>query len=100
LFPTRTFVGSQLVVLVVPFVLASFPVCAVTMLSKSLIITALAGSAAAFSPSLHMSLERRDVVQGGAAAAAVVPFLGSVKPAEAFMQKNSMAPVITVFDHQ
>eukprot|EP00961_Rhodomonas_salina_P049380 663236-Rhodomonas_salina.1 len=46
-----------------------------------------------------MSVERRGVIQGGAAAAAAVPFLGSVKPADAFMQKNSMAPVITVFDH-
>lgn len=70
-----------------------------TMLSKSVVVAALVGSAAAFTPSVHMSVERRGVIQGGAAAAAAVPFLGSVKPADAFMQKNSMAPVITVFDH-
>merc|ERR1712127_914902 len=49
---------------------------------------------------LSMSVERRDLIQTGAAAAAVTPFLSGAKPAEAFMQKNSMAPVITVFDHQ
>lgn len=72
-----------------------------TMLSKSVVLAAIAGSAAAFTPSVHMSVERRDLIKGGAAAAAVTPFLGSVKPANAFaVNQNGMAPIITVFDHQ
>ena len=45
-----------------------------------------------------MDLGRRQVVQTGAAAAAVAPFLQSM-PATA-MDKSARAPVITIFDHR
>ena len=45
-----------------------------------------------------MDLGRRQVVQTGAAAAAVTPFLQSL-PAGA-MDKSAKAPVITIFDHR
>ena len=44
-----------------------------------------------------MDLGRRQVVQTGAAAAAVAPFLQSL-PASAGMDKSARAPVITIFD--
>jgi len=66
--------------------------------------------AEAFSPAtpalsgLRMSAgaSRREVVQAGAAAAAVTPFLGSKaafaeKPR---MEADSYAPVVTIFDHR
>ena len=46
-----------------------------------------------------MDLGRRQVVQTGAAAAAVAPFLQSL-PAGATYDKSGKAPVITVFDHR
>ena len=46
-----------------------------------------------------MDLGRRQVVQTGAAAAAVAPFLQSL-PASANMDKSGKAPVITIFDHR
>jgi hypothetical protein len=46
-----------------------------------------------------MDLGRRQVVQTGAAAAAVAPFLQSM-PATAAMDKSAKAPVITIFDHR
>ena len=46
-----------------------------------------------------MDLGRRQVVQTGAAAAAVAPFLQSM-PASAGMDKSGKAPVITIFDHR
>ena len=42
---------------------------------------------------------RRQVVQTGAAAAAVAPFLQNM-PAGAAMDKSGKAPVITIFDHR
>ena len=45
-----------------------------------------------------MDLGRRQVVQTGAAAAAVAPFLQSL-PASA-IDKSARAPVITIFDHR
>ncbi|EKX47755.1 phycoerythrin alpha subunit 8 [Guillardia theta CCMP2712] len=69
------------------------------MLSRAVLATAMLGSAAAFSPSMSMDMGRREVVQTGAAAAAVAPFL-KAKPAGAYYPKDSLAPVITTFDHQ
>ena len=46
-----------------------------------------------------MDLGRRQVIQTGAAAAAVAPFLQSI-PANANMDKSGRAPVITIFDHR
>ena len=46
-----------------------------------------------------MDLGRRQVVQTGAAAAAVAPFLQNM-PASAAFDKSAKAPVITVFDHR
>ena len=42
---------------------------------------------------------RRQIIQTGAAAAAVAPFLQSL-PASAGMDKSAKAPVITIFDHR
>jgi len=52
------------------------------MLARSCLIAALAGSAAAFAPTMMMETGRRQVVQAGAAAAVAAPLLRS-KPAEA-----------------
>ena len=46
-----------------------------------------------------MDLGRRQVVQTGAAAAAVAAFLQSL-PASAGMDKSARAPVISIFDHR
>ena len=46
-----------------------------------------------------MDLGRRQVVQTGAAAAAVAPFLQGL-PAGAALDKSGRAPVITIFDHR
>ena len=46
-----------------------------------------------------MDLGRRQVVQTGAAAAAVAPFLKNM-PAAADFDKSGKAPVITIFDHR
>ena len=67
------------------------------MMSKVAILAALAGSAAAYAPTMSMGLSRRQTIQTGAAAAAVVPFLRN-SPASA--EGNAIAPVITVFDHR
>mmetsp|Transcript_96494 Transcript_96494/g.144398 ORF Transcript_96494/g.144398 Transcript_96494/m.144398 type:complete len:123 (-) Transcript_96494:69-437(-) len=71
------------------------------MLTKSCAVLAFVGSAAAFSTPTLMSLNagRREVVQAGAAGAAIAPFLGS-SPAGASMDKSAKAPVITIFDHR
>ncbi|EKX36002.1 phycoerythrin alpha subunit 19 [Guillardia theta CCMP2712] len=66
---------------------------------RSVAFAALIGSAAAFSPSMSLDVSRRQVVQTGAAAAAVAPFLQQV-PAQAAMDKSGRAPVITIFDHR
>ena len=64
------------------------------------VVVALAGSAAAFSPMMSMETGRRQVVQGGAAAAIAAPLLRA-NPAEAVgSQFKGKAPVITVFDHR
>eukprot|EP00291_Cryptomonas_curvata_P003413 CAMPEP_0172181354 /NCGR_PEP_ID=MMETSP1050-20130122/17768_1 /TAXON_ID=233186 /ORGANISM="Cryptomonas curvata, Strain CCAP979/52" /LENGTH=72 /DNA_ID=CAMNT_0012854621 /DNA_START=20 /DNA_END=234 /DNA_ORIENTATION=+ len=68
------------------------------MAAKVLAFSALVGTAAAYAPSMSMDLGRRQVVQTGAAAAAVAPFLQSL-PASA-MDKSARAPVITIFDHR
>lgn len=45
---------------------------------------------------------RREVVQAGAAAAAVTPFLGSsaAYAAKPKMEADSYAPIVTIFDHR
>ncbi|EKX50677.1 phycoerythrin alpha subunit 11 [Guillardia theta CCMP2712] len=68
------------------------------MLARSVAFAGLVASAAAFSPSMSLA-GRREVVQAGAAAAAVTPFLGSL-PAGAKMDKSARAPEITIFDHR
>eukprot|EP00286_Rhodomonas_abbreviata_P014323 CAMPEP_0181322518 /NCGR_PEP_ID=MMETSP1101-20121128/19270_1 /TAXON_ID=46948 /ORGANISM="Rhodomonas abbreviata, Strain Caron Lab Isolate" /LENGTH=128 /DNA_ID=CAMNT_0023430435 /DNA_START=17 /DNA_END=403 /DNA_ORIENTATION=+ len=69
------------------------------MLSKAIASLALIGSAAAYAPMMSLSAGRREVVQAGAAAAAVTPFLAGA-PAGASMDKSAKAPAITVFDHR
>mmetsp|Transcript_19804 Transcript_19804/g.14235 ORF Transcript_19804/g.14235 Transcript_19804/m.14235 type:complete len:145 (-) Transcript_19804:56-490(-) len=94
------------------------------MLAKVAAAACLVASASAFAPasvpalrstgasSMSMQMERRDAVTIGAAAAAVVPFLGA-QEAEAlpqgatalpktkvFMRANFYAPEVTVFDHR
>lgn len=67
------------------------------MLSKA-VAFAVIGSAAAFAPTMSVT-GRREVVQAGAAAAAVTPFLGAAS-AGASMDKSAKAPAITIFDHR
>jgi uncharacterized protein (DUF1501 family) len=45
---------------------------------------------------------RREIVQAGAAAAAVTPFLGSSAAfaAKPTMEADSYAPIVTIFDHR
>ena len=69
------------------------------MMSRTSVVLALAGSAAAFSPMMSMETGRRQVVQAGAAAAVAAPLLRA-NPAEATMDKSGRAPVITIFDHR
>nr|AHH29965.1 phycoerythrin alpha-subunit 1 [Proteomonas sulcata] len=65
---------------------------------KSVLALAMVGSAAAYVP-MAMNLDRRAVVQTGAATAAVTPFLQG-KAASADMDKSAKAPIITIFDHR
>ena len=60
---------------------------------------ALVGSAAAFSPMMSMETGRRQVIQGGAAAAVAAPLLRA-NPAAAGMDKSARAPAITIMDHR
>ena len=69
------------------------------MFAKTLASLAVIGSAAAYVPMMSMDMGRREVVQAGAAAAAVTPFLQGA-PAGAAMDKSSKAPQITIFDHR
>ncbi len=48
---------------------------------------------------MSLQTDRRQVVQAGAAAAAVAPFLQTA-PAAAKYAKDARAPVITIFDHR
>eukprot|EP00286_Rhodomonas_abbreviata_P019741 CAMPEP_0181309558 /NCGR_PEP_ID=MMETSP1101-20121128/12077_1 /TAXON_ID=46948 /ORGANISM="Rhodomonas abbreviata, Strain Caron Lab Isolate" /LENGTH=134 /DNA_ID=CAMNT_0023416049 /DNA_START=158 /DNA_END=562 /DNA_ORIENTATION=- len=61
-------------------------------------ILALAGSAAAYVP-MAMSMDRRQAIQTGAAAAAIVPLLRG-ETVGAKMDKSSLAPEIRIFNHQ
>ena len=45
------------------------------MLSRAAAVLALAGSAAAFNPMMALNVDRRSVLQTGAAAAVVTPLL-------------------------
>jgi len=56
------------------------------MLSRTAAVLALAGSAAAFSPMMGMDIGRREIVQAGAAAAAVAPLLKSSPAAAKYDQ--------------
>eukprot|EP00802_Teleaulax_amphioxeia_P014331 Tamp_14394.p1 GENE.Tamp_14394~~Tamp_14394.p1 ORF type:complete len:151 (-),score=33.08 Tamp_14394:1181-1633(-) len=69
--------------------------------AKTCAVLALAGSAAAFAPTMSLSANRRQVVQGGAAAAVAAPLLRS-SPAGAASFDNfpGRAPVISVLDHR
>jgi len=71
------------------------------MLARCAAALALAGSAAAFSPMMSMETGRRQLLQGGAAAAVAAPLLRA-NPAEARvgLQAPGKAPVITIFDHR
>ena len=69
------------------------------MASKILAASCLVATAAAYAPMMSMELGRRQVVQTGAAAAAVAPFLRG-SPASATFDKSAKAPVITIFDHR
>jgi hypothetical protein len=48
---------------------------------------------------LRMSASRREVVQAGATAAAIAPFV-QTGAASASMDKSGRAPVVTIFDHR
>nr|AHH29974.1 phycoerythrin alpha subunit [Chroomonas mesostigmatica] len=66
------------------------------MLAKACAVLALAGSAAAFAPTMSLSANRRDVIAGAGAAAVVAPLL---RPEAAVAKdKYLRAPVITIFD--
>ncbi len=69
--------------------------------AKTCAVLALAASAAAFAPTMSLSANRRQVVQGGAAAAVAAPLLRS-SPAGAASFDNfpGRAPVISVLDHR
>ena len=69
--------------------------------AKTCAVLALAGSAAAFAPTMSLSANRRQVVQAGTAAAVAAPLLRS-SPAGAASFDNfpGRAPVITVLDHR
>merc|ERR1711906_109705 len=69
------------------------------MFAKTLASLAVIGSAAAYVPMMSMDMGRREVVQAGAAAAAVTPFLQGA-PAGAAMDNSAKAPQITIFDHR
>merc|ERR1711966_480561 len=69
------------------------------MFAKTLASLAVIGSAAAYVPMMSMDMGRREIVQAGAAAAAVTPFLQGA-PAGAAMDKSAKAPQITIFDHR
>jgi len=74
---------------------------AMSAVAKTCAVLALAGSAAAFAPTMSLSANRRQVVQGGAAAAVAAPLLRS-SPAGAASFDNfpGRAPVISVLDHR
>jgi len=61
--------------------------------AKTVAVLALAGSAAAFSPSMSMGATRRQAMAGAAAGAVALPLAANAKGA-----KDSKAPVITIFD--
>eukprot|EP00277_Geminigera_cryophila_P036906 CAMPEP_0173102152 /NCGR_PEP_ID=MMETSP1102-20130122/37363_1 /TAXON_ID=49646 /ORGANISM="Geminigera sp., Strain Caron Lab Isolate" /LENGTH=149 /DNA_ID=CAMNT_0013996199 /DNA_START=305 /DNA_END=754 /DNA_ORIENTATION=+ len=69
--------------------------------AKSCTVLALAGGAVAFSPTMSISANRRQVVQSGAAAAVAAPLLRTA-PATAASYDNfpGRAPVISVLDHR
>ena len=71
------------------------------VVAKTCAVLALAGSAAAFAPTMSLSANRRQVVQGGAAAAVAAPLLRS-SPAGAATFDNfpGRAPVISILDHR
>jgi hypothetical protein len=71
------------------------------VVAKTCAVLALAGSAAAFAPTMSLSANRRQVVQGGAAAAVAAPLLRS-SPAGAASFDNfpGRAPVISILDHR
>ena len=74
------------------------------MLRSAAAIAVLASAADAYVQApmgLRMSLAptRREAMQAGAAAAAVVPFLQNA-PASATVDKSARAPVLTIFDHR
>jgi len=71
------------------------------MLAKLAFLVALIGHAAAFG-SLSMAvggMGRREIINSGLAAASAAPILANFG-AEAALDKNSKAPIITVFDHR
>jgi hypothetical protein len=67
--------------------------------AKTCAVLALAGSAAAYAPTMSLSANRRGVVQGAAAAAVVAPLL---RPNAAGAEGDfaSRAPGITIMDHR
>nr|AHH29973.1 phycoerythrin alpha subunit [Chroomonas mesostigmatica] len=66
------------------------------MIAKTVAVLALAGSAAAYAPTMSLSANRRELVQGAAAAAVVAPML---RPTGASAKDAQLrAPVVTIFD--
>ena len=67
------------------------------MYTTKFVALAFVGTAAAFNPMMQMSTGRRAAIQGAGAAAIAAPLLRS-EGASAAMKKDSVAPVITLFD--
>ena len=67
------------------------------MYTTKFVALAFLGTAAAFNPMMQMSTGRRAAIQGAGAAAIAAPLLRP-EGASAAMKKDSVAPVITLFD--
>nr|U5T880.1 RecName: Full=Phycocyanin PC645 alpha-1 subunit; Short=PC645A1 [Chroomonas sp. CCMP270]AGY96990.1 phycocyanin645 alpha subunit [Chroomonas sp. CCMP270] len=66
------------------------------MIAKTVAVLALAGSAAAYAPTMSLSANRRELVQGAAAAAVVAPLL---RPTGASARDAQLrAPIVEIFD--
>ena len=72
-----------------------------TMIARTVAVLAMAGSAAAFAPTMSAGATRREAMAGAAAAAVAAPLLrpSSAEAAATGMGSNN-APVITIMDHR
>ena len=64
------------------------------MFVRTALVAALVGTAAAFAPLMSMDVDRRSVIQAGAAAAAAAPLLRSSPASAAGRGNPNRAPVV------